>query len=109
MVSSAGAGPRPLRYAKQTAQTLAQQIRDALQPEVKIRARHLGLKLEREQGCQKGMEFFHRSLNYDDSRCSILYDRLAIWQVKGTQIRLGVVAAAILIEHGHLRLHELDM
>jgi hypothetical protein len=109
MVSSAGAGPQPIPYAKQTAQTLAQQIRDALHPEVKIRARHLGLKLEREQGCEKGMEFFHRSLNYEDSRCTLLYDRLAIWQVKGTQIRLGVVTAAILIEHGLLRLHDLDM
>lgn len=109
MVANSGAGPQPISYAKQTAQTLAQQIRDALHPELKIRARHIGLKLQEERGCDNGMKSFHQSLNFDNSRCSILNDRLAIWQVKGTQTRLGAITAAVLLEHGLIQPYDLEL
>jgi hypothetical protein len=109
MVANAGAGPQPIPYVNQSAQKLAQQILDALHPELKIRARHLGMKLQDEQGCKNGMSFFHQSLSYDDSRCSILRDRLAVWQVRGTPTRLAAVTAVVLLEHGLLRLHDLEL
>ena len=108
MVANAGAGPQPIPYANQTAQTLAQQIIDALHPELKIRARHLGLKLQNERGCENGMNSFHRSLGYDNSRCSILHDKLAVWKTRGTVTRLSALAATTLLEHGLLRLQDLE-
>lgn len=109
MVAGAGAGPLPIPFAKQTAQTLAEQIRDALHPELKIRARHLGLKLKDERGCENGLTSFHRSLNFESSKCSILSKRLAVWKVMGRDIRLGAVTAAVLLEHGLILPNDLEM
>lgn len=102
IVADAGAGPRPIPYSKQTAEKLAEQIREALHPEVKIRARHIGMKLQQEQGCENGARHFYRFLNVESSRCAVAPDRLAVWEVKGKTIRLSALGAAVLVEHGLL-------
>lgn len=82
MVANAGAGPYPISFRELTAETLAQQIQEALNPEVKIRTRYIGLKLQQEHGCQNAATSFHDSLVEKHSRCSILPDRIATWKVR---------------------------
>ncbi|KAE9373572.1 glycosyltransferase family 1 protein [Stipitochalara longipes BDJ] len=103
MVASAGAGPHPVPYREQTAETLAQQIKEALHPEMRIRARQIKMRLQQELGCENAVRSFHDSLEGKHSRCSILPDKIATWKVKSTQglgSRLSTLAAAILLQRG---------
>ena len=109
VVARAGAGPRPLPYSRQSAEKLANQICEALHPDFKIRARHIQTRLQQEQGCENGAKHFHRMLNLENSNCMIAPDRLAVWKVKGRDIRLSAMAAAVLLERGFLRLEELAL
>jgi len=112
MVANAGAGPHPISYRELTAETLAQQIKEALHPEVKIRARQIGLRLQQEHGCENATASFHDSLAEKHSRCSILPDRIAAWEVKSDQAlgsRLSTLAAAILIQRDLINVEEIAM
>jgi hypothetical protein len=112
MVANAGAGPHPIPYREQTAETLAQQIKEALHPEMRIRARQIGLRLQQERGCDNGIRIFHDSLEGKHARCSILPDRLAVWEVKSEQGpggRLSTLAAAILLQRGLISVKEISM
>ena len=109
MIASAGAGPRPVPYMKQNAGKLAAQIREALHPDVGIRARNIQTRLQQEHGCENGAWHFHRMLNLDDSKCMVTPKRLAVWEVKGRGIRLSAMAAAVLLERGVLKTEELAL
>ena len=109
MVAKAGAGPHPIAYRKQTADSLAQQIQEALHPETKIRARQIGLKLQRERGCENGVRSFHRYLDSKHLRCSIFPDRVAVWEVKHRKITLGTLAAAILLQRELVSIKDITM
>lgn len=112
MVSNAGVGPHPIPYRELTAETLAQQIKEALHPEVKIRARQIELRLQQEHGCENATRSFHDSLAEKHSRCSILSDRIAVWEVKSEQAlgsRLSTLAAAILLQRGLISVKGISM
>jgi UDP:flavonoid glycosyltransferase YjiC (YdhE family) len=98
MVARAGAGPMPVAYKKLTADILAESITEALKPSSLERAEELSQKISKEQGCDKGAQYFHQMLNMDKMRCSILPERAAVWRVKRTQIRLSALAAYVLAE-----------
>jgi hypothetical protein len=107
MVTNAGAGPRPIAYREQTADKLAQQIQEALHPEMKIRARQVGLRLQRERGCENGARAFHRTLQSKLLRCSILPDRAAVWKVKDRKAPLGTLAVAVLLQSGSISVEDI--
>jgi hypothetical protein len=107
MVANAGAGPHPTTYQEQTADTLAQQIQEALRPDTKIRARQIGLRLQGEHGCVNGARSFHRTMQSKLSRCSIFPEKVAVWDVKDKGTPLGTLAATILLERGLIRFEEI--
>jgi hypothetical protein len=112
MVANAGAGPRPIPYREQTADKLAQQIKEALHPESRIRARQTALRLQQEQGCENAARSFHDSLPEKHSRCSILSERVAAWEINRTQgcgTRLSPLAAAVLLHRGLISVKEISM
>jgi hypothetical protein len=109
MVANAGVGPQPIPFAKLTADKLAQQIKEALQPETRIKARHLGLKLQQERGCENGARSFHRALEKNQSRCSLLPERVAVFDVRDRNAHLSTFAGAVLLERGILGLKDLSM
>ena len=107
MVSNAGAGRRPISYRDQTAENLAQQIQEALHPETKVRARQVGLRLQRERGCENGARSFHRTLQSKLSRCSIFPERVAVWELKDRKVLLGTLAAAVLLQRGLINVEDI--
>jgi hypothetical protein len=109
MVANAGAGPQPIAYREQTVDKLAQQIQTALQPEMMVRARQIGVKLQRERGCENGARSFHGSLLAKHSRCSIFPESIAVWEVKGKESPLSTLAAAILLERGLISVEDIFM
>ncbi|KAF2401617.1 UDP-Glycosyltransferase/glycogen phosphorylase [Trichodelitschia bisporula] len=98
MVARAGAGPQPIPSKELTAEKLAAAIMEALKPSSLEKAKELSAKISQEQGADKGALDFHQMLGVDKMRCMILPDRVAVWRVKRTQIRLSALAAYILAE-----------
>jgi hypothetical protein len=112
MVANTGAGPRPIPYREQTADKLAQQIKEALHPGTRVRARQIGLRLQQERGCENAARRFHGSLAAKYSRCSIFPERIAVWDVKNVQEReipLSILAAAVLLQRGLICVEEISM
>jgi UDP:flavonoid glycosyltransferase YjiC (YdhE family) len=112
VIANAGAGPHPIPYREQTAEKLAQQIKEALHPESRVRARQIGLRLRQERGCERGARSFHDALSEKHSRCSVLPTRVAVWEVKGAQgikCRLSPLAAAILLQRELICLEDISL
>lgn len=106
MIDRAGAGPAPVPYKDLTAEKLADGIKKLLSEEAQKNARKIADDIEKEgDGAQNAIKSFHRSLTLRGDRsmrCSILEDRVAVWNLKGTNIRLSALAAEYLIERKKL-------
>ena len=109
MCARAGAGPLPIAYKDLTAEKLASQIREALKPESLTRAKELSEKIAKEKGTEAGADSFHKQLRLADMRCSICPDRVAVWRVRRTDIRLSALAAAVLGSEGLLDFTDLKL
>ena len=109
MVARAGAGPDPIPYAKLTTEALAEAIRVATKPETLERAQELGAKIREEKGTDVGAQSFHRHLNVDNLRCSIVPSRTAVWRVRRSQVLLSALAAATLVQLGYLQYSDLKL
>ena len=109
MIAKAGAGPKPIPHKQLTAENLASAITEALRPETLERAQELGARIASEQGCDVGAKSFHDPLDVESMRCSLAPSRVAIWQVKKTNIRLSGLAAAILGKEGLLDFNQLRL
>lgn len=110
MIAEAGAGPQPIPAKQLTAESLAQAIREALEPDVLTKARELGLRIEKEKGTDVGGQSFHDHLDLDRMRCALAPNRVATWRVRRTQIKLSALAACVLanakiISFADLKLH----
>ncbi|KAI9895084.1 MAG: hypothetical protein M1814_000309 [Vezdaea aestivalis] len=110
MIARAGAGPRPIPFKKLDEFILAKAIMAALEPKVRDKAEVMAKTISNEDGPKSGIESFHSGLPLDKMRCSLLPDRFAAFRLKGTQLLLCPLAAAILlkedrIEKKRLRLH----
>lgn len=92
-MARAGAGPPPIHNKELTADNLAEAIQQALQPSSLEKAKSMAQQISHEDGNQKGAQDFHRMLNYDNLRCSIIPSKPAAWRVKRTQIKLSALAA----------------
>lgn len=106
MVSNSGAGPEPVPYKKLSAEKLAEGIKYCLTDEALEAAQKIAKDIELEgDGAKNAIKSFHHhlGLNGDMSmRCSILSDRVAVWRVKDTSLKLSALAADILVERGYI-------
>lgn len=99
MVSKAGAGPEPIPIAKLTAENLAGAILQVLGREMQAKAEVMGDSIRSETGSLNGARGFLRSVEQMGlGRCDILADRVAVWSVRGTDIKLSALAASALVE-----------
>ena len=110
MVASAGAGAKsPVKYKKLSAERLAEGIKECLTNEAQEAANKIAESINKEgDGAANAVASFHRNLPLRSShrdlplrgeysmRCSIFEDRVAVWEVKKTQLRLSALAADIL-------------
>ena len=109
MCARAGAGPMPIAYKDLTAEKLADQIKTALKPDSLARAKELSQKIAQEKGTEAGAESFHRQLHMADLRCSLCPERVAVWRVRRTDIRLSAFAATVLGTEGLLDFTDLKL
>jgi UDP:flavonoid glycosyltransferase YjiC (YdhE family) len=109
MVARAGAGPEPIPYKKLTTAKLAEAIRTVMKPETQERARELGNKIREEKGTDVGAQCFHKHLDVENLRCSIVPSRTAVWRVRRSKTRLSALAAATLVQMGYLQYDDLKL
>lgn len=109
MTARAGAGPKPVPYKELNADKLAELIMDALKPASLERAAELSSKIKQESGAERGAESFHKQLAPHNIRCSVCPDRVAVWRVRRTDIRLSALAAAVLGNQGLLSFEDLKL
>ncbi|KAH7182759.1 uncharacterized protein B0J16DRAFT_270135 [Fusarium flagelliforme] len=106
MVSSADVGPEPVPYKHLNAEKLAEGIEYCLTDKAKQAAEVIAKRIAEEgDGAANAVNEFHRQLNLKSPsilRCSLLKDRTAVWEVKGSNIKLGALAADILVGNGSL-------
>ncbi|KXX74538.1 Sterol 3-beta-glucosyltransferase [Madurella mycetomatis] len=104
MVANTGAGPQPVPYKHLTAEKLAEGIRYCITGEAREAAERIARDIEKEgDGAENACRAFHRGLLLKGSRsmrCSIFPDKVAVWQMKKTGLRLSVLAAELLVERG---------
>ncbi|CAG7562980.1 unnamed protein product [Fusarium equiseti] len=106
MVSSADVGPEPVPYKHLNAEKLAEGIEYCLTDKAKQAAEVIAKRIAEEgDGAANAVNEFHRQLNLRSPsilRCSLLKGRTAVWEVKGSNIKLGALAADILVGNGSL-------
>lgn len=102
MIGNAGAGADPVPYKNLTTEKLAEGIKQLLTDEARAAAGKIAQDIEKEgDGAQNAVKSFHRSLTLrgeHSMRCSIIEDHVAVWNMKGTNLRLSALAADILVE-----------
>ncbi|KAI1075366.1 glycosyltransferase family 1 protein [Whalleya microplaca] len=104
MVSNAGGGPTPVPYKKLNAERLAEGIKYCLTDEALEATQAIARDIELEgDGAKNAVRSFHRNLilsGKESMRCSILHDRVAVWSVKHTSLKLSALAADIAVDKG---------
>ncbi|KAI8627340.1 glycosyltransferase family 1 protein [Xylariaceae sp. FL1651] len=104
MIASARAGPDPVPYKQLTVENLAEGIKYCLTNEASDAAVEISQRIEAEgDGAQNAVRAFHRHLvlaGEDSIRCSILNNRVAVWTIKGTSLKLSALAAEIAVRKG---------
>lgn len=102
MIGEAGAGAEPVPYKNLTAEKLAEGIKQCLTEEAENEAKKIAESIEAEgDGAMNAVASFHRSLvlrGKNSMRCCILEERVAVWTLKNTNLRLSALAAELLVE-----------
>lgn len=109
MIAKANAGPEPVPYKSLTAEKLAESIKHCLLPETLEQSKILGEKIREEKGTDVGGQSFHSHLDIDALRCSVAPSRAAVWRVRKTRVRLSAIAAAVLVDRGHIQYSDLKL
>jgi len=114
MVSKAKAGAHEaIPYKKLDAEKLAEGIKQCLTDEARKNAEEIAQSIAAEgDGAENAVKSFHRSLPFAGKRsmrCSILEDRVAVWQMKSSNLRLSALAADILVEQKKVSWKELRL
>ncbi|KAK4443948.1 sterol 3-beta-glucosyltransferase [Podospora aff. communis PSN243] len=106
MVGNAGAGPEPVPYKSLTAEKLAEGIKYLLTDEAVKAAGEIAKSIEKEgDGAENACKAFHKHLvlaGKNSMRCSILRDKVAVWQLKNTNLRLSAMAADVVVDRGYV-------
>jgi hypothetical protein len=113
MIGEAGAGAKPVPYKSLTADKLAEGIRTLLTDEAREAAEKIARNIEAEgDGAKNAVTSFHQSLvlrGQHSMRCSILEDRVAVWSLKRTHLRLSALAAELLVERKRITWKQLRL
>lgn len=113
MIGRAKAGPEPVPYKNLSAEKLAEGIKYCLTDEAQEKAQEMARDIAREgDGAENACAFFHRHLQLSGKhsiRCSILEDKVAVWWMKNTSLRLSALAADILVEKGYITWRKLKL
>lgn len=109
MVYKAGAGPEPVPFKRMTEDTLHSSIVSALAPEIRVNVQKMSEKIADEKGAEGAAAAFHNQLNWNIMRCHLCPERVAVWRIKKTNIRLSSLGAAILTENGHTDLNKVKL
>ncbi|MCJ1391251.1 hypothetical protein MMC18_004114 [Xylographa bjoerkii] len=113
MIAKAGAGAEPVPYKHLSAEKLAEAIRTLLTPEARENAKKIARDIEAEgDGAINAVKSFHRSLPLRGDRslrCSILQDRVAVWSLRKTYVRLSALAAEILVQRRRIKWDDLRL
>ena len=113
MVAKAGAGAEPIPYKRLTVDKLAAGIEELLTPEAQKNAKVIAKRIEDEgDGAINAVKSIERSLPMrgDHSmRCSIFEDRVAVWELKDSRVRLSALAAQILVRKKAIKWHDLKL
>lgn len=100
MIYRAGAGPEAVPFKKLTSDSLAANIKKALEPGMQARARELAEKIKGENGTKKAADSFHESSQMRNLQCFLCPERVAVWRFRRTNIQVSAVAAAVLVTNG---------
>ncbi|KAF4313659.1 Sterol 3-beta-glucosyltransferase [Botryosphaeria dothidea] len=92
MVYRAGAGPEPCHFRNLTAEKLAQNITEALKPEMQVRAKELAAKIHGENGQEKAAQTFQSMPQ--------MRERVAVWKDQRTGLPLSAAAGVVLVGKG---------
>ncbi|TKA79201.1 hypothetical protein B0A49_03186 [Cryomyces minteri] len=114
MVAAAKAGAHEcIPYKKLTAERLAEGIKQCLTDEARENAGKIAKSIEKEgDGAENAVRSFHRSLplrGENSMRCSVLEDRVAVWQLKNTHLRLSALAAELLVERKKIKWQDVKL
>ena len=114
MVANAGAGAdSAVPYKRLTVDALANGIRQCLSPEAKRNAEKIAHDIDVEgDGAKNAVEAFHRHLplvGENSMRCCVFQDRVAVWVVKNTRLRLSSLAAELIVEKGRLNWQDMRL
>lgn len=113
MIGEAGSGAKPVPYKELTADKLANGIKQLLTEEVAENAQKIADAIEAEgDGAKNAVTSFHRSIvlrGHHSMRCSILEDRVAVWSLKNTSLRLSALAAELLVERRRITWKQLRL
>ncbi|KAM5345427.1 hypothetical protein ACJ41O_011289 [Fusarium nematophilum] len=106
MVSQADVGPEPIPYKYLNAEKLSEGIKFCLTEKARDAAGEIAKSIAEDgDGAANAVKEFHRQLNLNTPsilRCSILRDKTAVWELKGTRVRLSPLAADTLVDNGLL-------
>ncbi|KAK5948778.1 hypothetical protein OHC33_010201 [Knufia fluminis] len=114
MIARAEAGAREVYPLKKlTVERFATGIKQCLEPSSKENAQAIakGMALEGD-GAENAVDSFHRNLGLSGEssmRCGVFEDRVAVWQVKHTDMKLSALAADLLVENKQLSWHDLEL
>ncbi|KAM3564635.1 hypothetical protein ARSEF4850_001768 [Beauveria asiatica] len=109
MIARSGAGPDPVPYKDLTAEKLAEAINMCIEPSTMEQAKVLGQKIREEKGTDEGGYSFHKHLDVDKLRCSLVPSRVAAWRVRRTKVRLSPLAASVLVDHNVIKYTDLKL
>ena len=109
MIHRKGAGPAPIPYKDLTADSLADAILRASEPDVVAQAQELGSHIQKERGNELGAQSFNNKLRPDDLRCSLAPNRVAVWKLKSRNLKLSALTAAVLAEKELINVDDLEL
>ena len=114
MVAKAGAGAnQAIPYKRLTVDALAEGIAQCLTPEARLAAEKIADDIAKEgDGAKNAVESFHKHLPMQGNhsmRCSILPDRVAVWTLKRSKLKLSALAAELLIEKNKIKWQDLRL
>ncbi|KAK5164789.1 uncharacterized protein LTR77_009453 [Saxophila tyrrhenica] len=114
MVADAKAGAHEcIPYKRLTMERLAEGIRQCLTDEAQENVQRIADSMAKEgDGAENAVKSFHRSLSLagrHSMRCSILQDRVAVWTLRKSSLRLSALAAQMLHKQGKLKWGDLKL
>ncbi|KAF2156997.1 glycosyltransferase family 1 protein [Myriangium duriaei CBS 260.36] len=100
-------------YKHLTAERLAEAIKQCLTEEARDNAQRIADSIAREgDGAENAVQAFERHLplaGHHNIRCSILEERVAVWRLKHSNLRLSALAAEILVEERKIKWSQLQL